>query len=94
MATKTDDPGPVQRTVNENDLVPAEWCDGKQGVTVDYWGQRQFDSGLKTGIRQGLEEAADWLMQQAVIAFQNKDDDRAKEFRKLSEGVKAMEEKT
>jgi len=79
--------------VSDSDLVPAEWYGKSPGHTVEEWGQKEYDSGSKAGRKNGLMEASNWVMQQAVIAFQNKDDDKADLLRLLSDNIRKLADK-
>jgi hypothetical protein len=74
--------------VTEESPVPKDWVDGKE-MTVGQWGQREYDSGYKAGMKNGMEHAAGILMGKALDLFVDaKQDERAKELRTLAEEIK------
>lgn len=80
--------------VREESPVPKDWVDGKE-MTVRQWGQREYDSGYKAGMKNGMEHAAGILMGKALDLFVDaKQDERAKELRSLAEDLKKKAKET
>ena len=75
--------------MEENDVVPPEWCDGKI-LTVEQWGQREFDSGSKSGQQNGIERAASFLMDKAALHFRNGRDVEAKMIRQYAHELESI----
>jgi hypothetical protein len=67
--------------------VPADWVNGKENVTIQEWGQREWDSGLKTGYATGIEYAQQFILTKALAAFERNEDDLARMLRRLSQDL-------
>jgi hypothetical protein len=74
--------------VSEHSMVPKDWVDGKE-MTVEDWGQREYDSGYKVGVNNGLEQAAAQVMGIALNLFTQGYDGEAGKWRKVAEDLKA-----
>lgn len=69
--------------------VPLEWSDGKE-MTVEEWGNREYEFGRRTGFRDGIKTAAEWLLKGATQAFACGHDKHATELRSLSQQIREL----
>lgn len=76
------------KPITEESLVPPDWVDKKEGVTVREWGQREYDSGNSTGFHNGLMRASVMVMEHARYLFEMGIDEDAKQWRDMSEKIK------
>ncbi len=84
---------PNMKRVSEIDLVPPDWADGDAACTVEQWGQREYDSGLAQGTKDGLARAAFFVMRLATERFADGDMQQADRLRAVSLDIKALIEK-
>lgn len=68
------------------DLVPADWCDG-DGETVAEWGVREYESGLRNGVENGVKIAVARIRQLAGDRFVAGDDAEARLLRTLADTI-------
>lgn len=54
--------------------VPLNWTDGAE-MTILEWGQREYDSGHKCGVRNGIAAACKYLNQKAAECFLGRAED-------------------
>lgn len=80
------------RNVTHNDIIPKDWCDGKV-MTVQEWGQREFESGVHSGFRNGCEFMSNLVLGKAQEAFSNGRDELASMLRELSKEMRQTPEK-
>lgn len=77
------------RIVSEGDYVPAGWTSGKK-LTVEEWGQREYDSGLKAGQTNGRGQAAQHVLKLAAAAFAKEEDDLAQRLRRIAKDLEEL----
>jgi mono/diheme cytochrome c family protein len=73
--------------VSENCIVPKDWVDGKENVTVEEWGHMNFESGHKTGQSTGIKKVVAYLMNKAADKFRVGLDEDAKNIRNLAREI-------
>jgi hypothetical protein len=73
--------------VSENCIVPKDWVDGKENVTVEEWGQREYDHGFKAGQLTGIKSVVAYLMNKAADKFRVGLDEDAKNIRNLAREI-------
>lgn len=78
---------------HEKDLVPKDWADGKE-MSVGEWGQREFDSGHKAGVKSGIDRAREFLMEKATEAFRRGLDSEAMNLRALAKELSDQQKAT
>ena len=81
------------RTVSDADHVPADWMDGKAGVTVEDWGQRQWDAGQRAGRDEGITFAVNTLRQHAAFLWLRGNSLVADAIKAMADGLKADADK-
>ncbi len=69
--------------------VPLNWTNGEE-MTVEQWGQREYDSGLKTGRDQGVSMCVMKLREMACRLFADSKDDQAVFLRKVAIDIEMM----
>lgn len=70
--------------VHEEDLVPLAWGGAEdERMTVDQWGQREYNQGVSAGCRLGRQTLLQHISHKAGQAFVNRQDDQARLLREL-----------
>src|SRR5690606_32060002 len=87
-------PNVKQRIADADDLISADMADGHAFLTVEQWGQWQYDLGDEYGEETGMKMAAQIIEQRAIKLFTQEKDAEARKLRELAkELIKIADER-
>lgn len=71
-------------------LVPLDWCKSGEQLTIEQWGQKEYDVGFKIGREHGIKAAVTYLEKLSAEYFIGGKDELAKITRNLASEIKNL----